>query len=56
MRLSQASLLLCGCGLSSIAAAATFSDVLESQQAQPYEVQIVDCRDSNFYNGWPEMG
>ncbi|NAW69515.1 sulfurtransferase [Vibrio sp. V27_P1S3P104] len=53
MRLRQAFLFFCGCSLSYMASSATFSDVLESQL---YDVQIVDCRDSNFYNGWPERG
>ena len=38
---------------SPVTTTATF-DQLAQQQVQKTPLQIIDCRNSNFYNGWPE--
>ena len=54
MRISNTYFPLLGLVLSCSASAATFAEYQQIQQQSPNQVQIIDCRDSNFYNGWPQ--
>lgn len=54
MRVSNTYFPLLGLVLSCSASTATFAEYQQIQQQSPNQVQIIDCRDSNFYNGWPQ--